>query len=176
MNKKAFTLIELLVVVLIIGILSAIALPQYQKAVWKSKNVQLKELVRAVSQAQQVYYLANDEYAAKLDDLDINLPLTPHTSGSDICLLGGSAAAGSSKKGKDFAIALSGSKRVWGLWTSGPYECKGFMGPLIGSNYQEPLYCVEIGPKKEPSDFCEKLEGAVFAGSPNGLTHYYSIR
>ena len=175
-NNRAFTLIELLVVVLIIGILSAIALPQYQKAVWKSKNVQLKELVRAVSQAQQVYYLANDEYADKLDDLDINLPLTPHTSSSDICSLGVNGSTRRSKKGKDFAIALTASKRVWGLWTSGPYECKGFVGPLIGSDYQEPLHCVEIGAKKEPSDFCEKLEGAVFAGSTNSRTHYYSIR
>ena len=174
--KKAFTLIELLVVVLIIGILAAIALPQYQKAVWKSKNVQLKELVRAVSQAQQVYYLANDEYADKLDDLDIILPLTPHASGTNICAIDGSGEAGRSKNGKDFAIALSRSKRVWGLWTSGPYECTGFAGPLIDSDDQEPLYCVEIGSKKEPSDFCEKLEGAVFARSINNSTHYYSVR
>ena len=69
--KKAFTLIELLVVVLIIGILSAVALPQYQKAVLKARLATIKSAAEAVAKAQEVYYLANGVYATKLGDLDI---------------------------------------------------------------------------------------------------------
>ena len=69
--KKAFTLIELLVVVLIIGILAAVALPQYQKAVLRARFMQVKIDTEALYQAQQRYHLANGEYATTKNDLDI---------------------------------------------------------------------------------------------------------
>ena len=74
MNKKAFTLIELLVVVLIIGILAAIALPQYRKAVYKTRVAEALTMLRAITDAQEVYYLTNGKYTDDLSELDVQVP------------------------------------------------------------------------------------------------------
>ena len=56
-----FTLIELSVIVLIIGILSAIALPQYQRAVEKSRSTEALVILKALKDAQAVCYLGQAE-------------------------------------------------------------------------------------------------------------------
>ena len=82
--NKAFTLIELLVVVLIIGILSAIALPQYQKAVEKARMTKAMIQVRALAEAQKEYYLANGSYADTFDKLSLDFPGTPNEANNQL--------------------------------------------------------------------------------------------
>ena len=72
-KNAGFTLIELLVVVLIIGILSAIALPQYEKAVAKSRAAQALAVLKSFGQAYQAYYMANGEYPTSFDQLDLDM-------------------------------------------------------------------------------------------------------
>ncbi len=73
MKNRAFTLIELLVVVLIIGILAAIAVPQYQLAVEKSRAAQVVSAISSIAQAQEVYYMATGHYTDQMADLDISV-------------------------------------------------------------------------------------------------------
>ncbi|MBR2082181.1 MAG: prepilin-type N-terminal cleavage/methylation domain-containing protein [Elusimicrobiaceae bacterium] len=72
-NKQAFTLIELLVVVLIIGILAAVAVPQYQVAVRKARASEAISNLKAITDAQEVYYLANGTYTNNIAELDVEI-------------------------------------------------------------------------------------------------------
>ena len=73
-TTRGFTLIELLVVVLIIGILAAVAVPQYQVAVEKSRALSVLPLMRSILNAQQNYILANGSGTYDISQLDVRFP------------------------------------------------------------------------------------------------------
>ena len=74
MKNHAFTLIELLVVILIIGILAAIALAQYNKVVEKSNATQALTLLQAVYQSATRYELSTGNWPNSIEVLDIDIP------------------------------------------------------------------------------------------------------
>ena len=72
--RRGFTLLELLVVVLIIGVLTAVALPQYTKAVEKTRIMSGFPVGKAIVQAMDEYYLANGKFSGNWAAMAIQLP------------------------------------------------------------------------------------------------------
>ncbi len=179
-SSVGFTLIELLVVVLIIGILASVAVPQYQKAVQRARNTQLKNMMRAIFQAENAYYMANGQFSDNFDELDIDLPLTPvaTTPGTSIgpCSMrvGGTDSV---RQGDHFIVILnhlSNDEEVIATrWIDGKYKCTGFSQTLDST-----MYCAERENHMtiQPGGFCKEIEnGTKYKNGTSGRSAQYSL-
>ena len=117
-QKRGFTLIELLVVVLVIGILAAVALPQYQFAVEKARATEALVNLKTVANAIEVYYLANGHYPTSLGDLDIKVPTLTYFNWR----LLGQTYIGLYRKDGSYRIARVYNNSTSSLW-KGRYSC-----------------------------------------------------
>jgi prepilin-type N-terminal cleavage/methylation domain-containing protein len=163
-NKKGFTLIELLVVVLIIGILAAIALPQYQKAVDKALVSRQLPILQAMKHAQEIHYLATGSYATSFDDLDLTIPgqSVPYTCNSGgrqtQCLdIAGASYTLQSNAGY-FWARIPNASSPWCMIGVRLYNAK------IVAPYNTPVMCEAAAPDIERGKrVCESLGGKIIS-------------
>ena len=95
-----FTLIELLVVVLIIGILAAMAMPQYFKAVERARMAEAVTLIDSVVKAQRRHYMQTNRYTEHFEGLDV----TPKGARGNVYYTKGNPTTGAG--GNGFEVVL----------------------------------------------------------------------
>ncbi len=157
-----FTLIELLVVVLIIGILAAVAVPQYQVAVTKSRLSTIIPTVKGMADALELYYLANGAYppdGSQDFGFDIQLPsscTTVTTTVGTVC-----------QNGDVYDLLNYGAPSVFG----GSRKAKvGYTIWLEHSAQPGVRQCVAVTADNVANQVCKSLGGI----PSTGLTHTFA--
>ena len=184
-NNKGFTLIELLVVVVIIGILAAIALPQYRKVVLKARLHTGIPLVESLYEAEQSYYMLHGAYSNDIDTLDVEMPHDASCekwkesgySGWD-CHWGSVEVDGqTAEEGGEVSVNFMYPVMNWGsrsvieyLHLLEDWPVDGIPGgKFIGGK----RYCFARPEHKVANDVCKEIGGTLLAES--GAWNYYEL-
>ena len=180
-NNNAFTLIELLVVVLIIGILAAVALPQYQKAVEKSRAAQALTLLKTVGNAFEAHHQANGEWATSFDELAVDIPWTGTTK-----FISSAQEARSNGQWSLQIEHYQGNISLFMGRLDGKYGGAGFQmvaqTPTLSSLIPQQIYCIERKTASTPifdtaladGAYCAKIMQGTFK-EENQWGRYYRL-
>ena len=167
--KKGFTLIELLVVVLIIGILSAVALPQYTKSVEKARASEAVSMMKSLSAGFEEYVLANGTLPNSFEELTLVPSNT--TPDADGCI-----------SSKNFSYCIQHGPRLQSWRKGGSY--RGQYGFIWYSSIQskgipgKKFYCYEVvGSSATELGICKLIGGKDKIDSPTdpGHTEWYAL-
>ena len=160
-SKAGFALIELLVVVLIIGILAAVALPQYKVAVAKSRVASILPIISTLEKAAYAHYWAHGEITTSIHEVDVDIPCMETFAEEDgkpywTC-------------GKDWLVQL-GTSGVYASYCpghNGSYEdCDTNRDYQIGYHYVSPIgegdhYCLIKNSSALGRSVCKALSTGV---------------
>lgn len=168
-NKKAFTLIELLIVVLIIGILTAVAIPQYQKTVTRSEAISMLQLFKPFTEAYNLDYMERGTNPPNFEIFGVSLPAD--WTGADTT---------QATNGKWELSYYGGHDWRWItiIKTTEPYSNCGFrylkQRGTGGHTYHplDEIVCVENYTVGNNGSFCTKLFGGKYLGGDGGYRVY----
>ena len=74
-HQQGFTLLELLVSMVIIGVLSAVALPTFLNQVGKARETEMKNTIGSMNRTQQAYHFEREAFAPNLTTLGVQMQL-----------------------------------------------------------------------------------------------------
>ncbi len=122
MNKKGFTLTEILTVVVIIGVLTSIALPQYARSVERSRATEAMSVIKALNDSIYAFYADKETCPARFSQLVVTLPSDATTGTTTVST-------------KNFQFKLNGAdEEIPGT------ECKGVLATRTGSTYSYKIW------------------------------------